>query len=196
VSYTLQYHVPYNVMSSELRQKLQPATNHAADFFTLVPNAWAGDAEATGEGVISIIANYTAEAYKDIDFTHIKSWSELELEGVDNAKSLGADVPLALFDFLEDAAQMTLRQSELSKLKDCAKNPTNPLTQKAQLDPATYKNEVVNQGGGRPRRRSVDRGPVVSPRCCQLRVAFPPLRFRSRRWFDFQHAGRGDWPVC
>src|SRR5882672_2396080 len=144
-SYTLQYHVPYSAMSSELRQKLQPATNHAADFFTLVPNAWAGDAEATGEGVISIIANYTAEAYKDIDFTHIESWSELELEGVDNAKSLGADVPLALFDFLEDAAQMTLWQSELSKLKDCAKNPTNPLTRKAQLDPATYKNEVVNQ---------------------------------------------------
>jgi len=146
-SYTLQYHVPYNLMSSELRQKLQPATNHAAGFFDLVPKAWADDREATGEGVISIIANYTSEAYKDIDFTHIKNWSELELEGVDNMKSYGADVPLALFDFLEDAVQMGLWQSELSKLKDCAKNPTNPLTQKAQLDPTTYKNDVVDQVG-------------------------------------------------
>jgi len=38
---TLQYHVPYNVMSSELRQKLQPASNHSADFFDLAPKAWA-----------------------------------------------------------------------------------------------------------------------------------------------------------
>jgi len=134
-------------MSSELREKLQPASNRAEGFFDLVPKAWADGKEATGEGVISIIANYTSEAYKDIDFTHIKNWSELELEGVDNMKSYGADVPLALFDFLEDAAQMTLWQSELSKLKDCAKNPTNPLTQKAQLDPSTYSNQVVDQVG-------------------------------------------------
>jgi hypothetical protein len=56
-------------------------------------------------------------------------------------------VPLALFDFLEDAAQMTLWQSELSKLKDCAKNPTNPLTQKAQLDPSSYNHDVMDEVG-------------------------------------------------
>jgi len=161
-SYTLQYHVPYNVMSSELRQKLQPASNHSADFFDLAPKAWADGKEATGEGVISIIANYTSEAYKDIDFTHIKNRSELELEGIDNAKSYGADVPLALFDFLEDAAQMTLWQTELSKLKDCAKNPTNPLTQKAQLDPTTYKNEVVDQVGEAQRDVAWTAVPTVS----------------------------------
>jgi len=60
-----------------------------------------------GEGVISIIANYTSEAYKDIDFTHIKNRSELELERYRQRQKLRRGRTLALFDFLEDAAQMS-----------------------------------------------------------------------------------------
>ena len=148
-TYELQYHVPYSALPPELLRKIQPGTMNKArarDFFDLVPRAWAQGEEVTGESVISVIANYTAEAYKDIDLAHIHSYTQLqeELEGVDNLKSLGADVPLAVFDFFEDMGQLKGWNHELSEIEDCAKNPTNPLTQKASHD-SNYQHDVMDQ---------------------------------------------------
>ena len=148
-TYTLQYHLPYSALPPDLLEKIQPGSTKKASanhFFELVPVARAEGGEVTGEGVISIIANYTAEAYKDMDWANIHSYTQLEeeLEGVDNLKSLGADVPLALFDFLEDMGQLKGWNQELNELEDCAKNPTNPLSQKASHD-SNYQHDVMDQ---------------------------------------------------
>lgn len=146
-SYELQYHVPYSALPPELLQKIRSeSTNSVSHFFDLVPEARADDREVTGEASISVAANYTAEAYKDMDWAHIHSYTQLEeeLEGVDNLKSLGADVPLALFDFLEDMVQLKGWNNELGEIEDCAKNPTNPLTQKASHD-SNYQHDVMDQ---------------------------------------------------
>ena len=146
-TFTLQYHVLYAALPSELLQKLHPSPmNKVSHFWDLVPHAWAQGEEVTGESIISVIANYTAEAYKDMDWAHIHSYTQLEeeLEGVDNLKSLGADVPLALFDFLEDMGQLKGWNKELGEIEDCAKNPTNPLTQKASHD-SNYQHDVMDQ---------------------------------------------------
>ncbi len=148
-TYALQYHVPYSALPADLLQKIQPTSTKSVSvnhFLDLVPEARAAGEEVTGESVISVIANYTAEAYKDMDWAHIHSYTALEheLEGVDNLKSLGADVPLALFDFLEDMGQLRGWNQELGELENCAKNPTNPLSQKASHD-SNYQHDVMDQ---------------------------------------------------
>jgi hypothetical protein len=149
-AYALQYHVPYSAVPGDLLQKIQPGTTNKANashFLDLVPEARAqGDGkEVTGEAVISVIANYTAEAYKGLDPRSVKNFKELE-EGLEaeNLKSLGADGPLALIDFLEDMGQLRSWNQELSEMEDCAKNPTNPLSQKASHD-GNYQHDVLDQ---------------------------------------------------
>ena len=138
-TYTLQYHVPYSALPIDLQQKIHAAPgSKTARFFDLVPTANAQGAEATGEAVISVIANYFAESYK--------TWKKVggEWEEFENGKSLGADVPLAAVDLLEDGLSYKGWMDEMKKLEDCAKNPTNPLTQKASQDP-NYQHEVMDQ---------------------------------------------------
>jgi hypothetical protein len=157
---TLRYHLPYSVVPRELLQKLQPASNKAgaSHFFDLIPEAFAqgeggggegggsgAGSELTGEMVIAIIANYTAEAYKGLDLGSVKEFKELE-EGLEdeNAKSLGADLPLAVIDAFEDALKWREWSEKMEKLDDCAKNPNNPLSQKASKDPS-YQHDVMDQ---------------------------------------------------
>lgn len=139
-TFSLQYHVPYSVLPADLQRKLRVpgAATTTARFFDLVPAAHAQGAEATGEAVISVIANYFAESYK--------TWKKVggEWEEFENGKSLGADVPLAAVDLLEDGLSYKGWMDEMKKLEDCAKNPTNPLTQKASQDPS-YQHEVMDQ---------------------------------------------------
>lgn len=139
-TYTLQYHVPYSALPADLQQKIHaaPARSKTARFFDLVPVVRAQGAEATGEAVISVIANYFAESYK--------TWKKVggEWEEFENGKSLGADVPLAAVDLLEDGLSFKGWMDDLKKLEDCAKNPTNPLSQKASQDP-NYQHEVMDQ---------------------------------------------------
>jgi hypothetical protein len=136
--YTLQYHVPYSAIPSDLLQKLQPPSNSqrsSADFFDLVPSVHADGGVGAGEGAISVVANYFAEAYKTV--------GRMSTEGKDNAKSIGMDIPLALVDLADDLAQLKLWLDEMGKLQDCAKNPTNPLSQKATQDP-NYQHDVLD----------------------------------------------------
>jgi hypothetical protein len=134
-TYSLQYHVPYALLPPDLQKKLRPASSagsKAAHFFDLVPSVYANDEEVTGEAVISVIANYFAESYA----------IEGKIGG--GAKSLGADVPLALVDLLEDGLTYKGWMDKLNKIEDCAKHPTNPLTQKNSRE-ASYKGAVLDQ---------------------------------------------------
>lgn len=167
-TYVLRYHMPYSALPPELLRTLQPSSDRRTSnhhFFDLVPSAFAqaesgagtsegpGDENggnagvAPGEAVIAVIANYFAEAYKGVDTKNIKSFEELltgeGLEGVDNWVSRGADAPLALVDLADDAMTLKGWLSQIKGLQDCAKNPTNPLSQKAMHD-SNYQHDVLD----------------------------------------------------
>jgi len=129
--YTLQYHVPYSAIPSDLLQKIQSATSGRNDgtvFFDLVPTARADGGLAAGELSVSVLANYFAAYY----------------EGAEMAgRSIGADVPLALADLADDFLTLKNWLNEMDELEDCAKNPTNPLSQKATHDP-NYQHDVMD----------------------------------------------------
>ena len=145
---TLEYHLPYSAVPRELLKKIQPPSTKASAglFVGLISEARADDGgELTGEMVISVIANYTSEAYKGLDPAKVAEFKELE-EGLekDNLKSLGADAPLALVDAFEDYLKWQEWNDKMAKVVDCAKHPTNPLSQKASQDP-NYQHDVLDQ---------------------------------------------------
>ena len=133
---TLQYHLPYGVLPAELLQKLQQTKSsrfRLPDFLDPIPTVHADGGLPAGEAVVSAVANFFATYYD-------KKW---EME----AHSVGVDVPLALLDLLDDALTLKGWMSELGEVEDCAKNPTNPLSQKASHD-SNYQNDVLNQLNG------------------------------------------------
>jgi len=158
-TYTLRYHVPYGSLPPALLEKIRPGSGRTASvsdlFLGLIPEARAQEApaqgkEQAGEAAISIVANFLAEAYKNVDWSKVTSYSQLaeeseveafETEGV---RSLGADVPLSLIDAGEDYVQLKGWLNQVSSVEDCARNPTNALTQKASNDP-NYQHEVIDQ---------------------------------------------------
>lgn len=132
-TYNLQYHIPYSALPSDVQQKFRPGQgNKSAHFFDLVPSAWAqegpGGGELTGEVAVSLLANVAVSHYEEIS----------------PGKSLGADAPLAFADAFEDLVKLNGWLDEMNKLIDCAKHPTNPLSQKATQD-ANYQHDVMDQ---------------------------------------------------
>jgi hypothetical protein len=128
--YTLEYHVPYSAVPSDLLQKIQPSTssqNRRAHFFDLVPTVRADGGLPAGELSVSVLANYFAAYYEE------------EMPG----RSIGVDVPLALADLGDDFLTLRNWLNEIDELEKCAKNPTNPLSQKATQDP-NYQHDVLD----------------------------------------------------
>lgn len=130
--YTLQYHLPYSQIPSELLQRILPKSNSASGgshVFDLVRPVYADGALPAGEAVVSVVANYFATYYD-------KMW-EMEKH------SVGVDIPLALLDLADDLLTLKGWVSEVGELEDCAKNPTNPLSQKASHD-QNYQHDVLD----------------------------------------------------
>ncbi len=140
-TYTLQYHIPYQALPPALQQKVRPASSSnsgAAHLFDLVPPVYASEGEVAGFEALSVVSNYFAESYK------AWQWEEGILEDSETARSLGADLPLALVDLAADGVTFKRWMDEMGKLEDCAKNPTNPLSQKATHD-SNYQHDVLDQ---------------------------------------------------
>ncbi len=137
VQATLEYNVPYSSLPKEILERIGvPAPPNSAGFFNLVPPAW-GQVRAIGEPTLGLFANMLAEHWKD--------WKVIngELEEFETLKSLGADVPLAMLDLILSMKELGGQLSQIGDLQDCAKNPTNPLTQKASHDP-NYEHDVLD----------------------------------------------------
>ncbi len=137
VQATLEYNVPYSSLPKEVLERIgAPAPPNSAGFFNLVPPAW-GQVRAIGEPTLGLFANMLAEHWKD--------WKVIngELEEFETLKSLGADVPLAMLDLILSMKELGGQLSQIGDLQDCAKNPTNPLTQKASHDP-NYEHDVLD----------------------------------------------------
>ena len=130
--YTLQYHVPYSAMSADLLQILQIPSNSqrsSTSFLDLVPSVHADGGLAAGEGAVSVVANYSAAYYDEM-------W---EMHG----RAVGVDVPLALADLGDDLLTLRNWMNEIGELEDCARNPTNPLSQEATHD-SNYQHDVLD----------------------------------------------------
>jgi len=130
--YTLQYHVPYSAIPNDLLQQIQPPSNSprsSVDFLDLIPSVHADGGLVAGEGAVSVVANYFATS-------QAKLWER-------EARSVGVDVPLALVDLGDDLLTFKRWMGEMGELEDCAKNPTNPLSQKATHDP-NYQHDVLD----------------------------------------------------
>jgi len=135
---TLEYNVPYSALPKEVLERIgapaQGAPPRSAGFFNLVPPAW-GQARAIAEPTAGLFANMLAEHWKAID--------KLTGEELETLKSLGADAPLAVLDLILSMKELGGQLSQVGDLQDCAKNPTNPLTQKASHDP-NYEHDVLD----------------------------------------------------
>lgn len=135
---TLEYSVPDSALPKEVLEKIEAGSSQpSAEFFTLVPRAW-GQARSVAEPSLTVAANVLAEHWKGI--------SKVTEEEFDTLKSLGADVPLAIFDLYMSMSELGDQLDTIGNLQNCANNPTNPLTQKATQDP-NYQHEVLDQLG-------------------------------------------------
>ena len=130
---TLEYNLPYSAVPKELLDRIDASMQPGTEFFTLVPSAW-GQARAIVEPSVGLVTNALAEHWKGVD----KLGEEFE-----TGKSLGIDAPLALLDLFLSMSELGDQLDQIGDLQDCAKNPTNPLTQKASQDP-NYQHDVLD----------------------------------------------------
>jgi hypothetical protein len=134
---TLEFTIPYSALPKEILDRIgapaSTASHTSAGFFDLVPHAEA-QARSVVEPSISVATNVLAEHWKGID----KFGEEFE-----TGKSLGIDAPLAIFDLALSLNELNEQIGQIGSLEDCAKNPTNPLTQKASQDP-NYQHDVLD----------------------------------------------------
>lgn len=132
---TLEYNAPYSTLPKEVLEKIgADSSQTSAEFFTLVPRAW-GQARSVVEPSLTVVANVLAEHWKGV--------SKVTEEEFETLKSLGADVPLAIFDLYSSMSELGDQLDAIGNLQDCAQNPTNPLTQKATQDP-NYQHDVLD----------------------------------------------------
>jgi len=135
---TLEYSLPYSALPKEILERIGAPANAApqstAGFFNLVPRAEA-QARSVVEPSVSVATNVLAEHWKGIDAAG---------EEFETGKSLGIDAPLAIFDLVMSMAELNGQLNQIGSLEDCAKNPTNPLSQKAAQDP-NYQHDVLDQ---------------------------------------------------
>jgi len=132
---TLEYSVPVSALPKEILERIgaNAGSQSSAEFFDLVPRAQA-QVRSVVEPSIAVATNVLAEHWKGID----KFGEEFE-----TGKSLGIDAPLAIFDLAMSMAELNGQLGQIGSLEDCAKNPTNPLTQKASQDP-NYQHDVLD----------------------------------------------------
>jgi hypothetical protein len=110
---TWQYFVPYTSLPPDMQQMVRQQAT-SASWFQLVPSAWA---QGSGGGM-GVKAGFGAA------------------KGVFKA-----------FKNIEDAADKSVQNydwmNQLDALEDCAKHPTNPVTQKAYQDNPAYRDQTV-----------------------------------------------------
>lgn len=135
---TLQYFVPYSNVPLDLKQRIHAqSAASGTHFFDLVPRAWAQEGGGGNMGM-NVATDTAMESLKEF----LKQKAE--------HKSLAKQFPVPLSRLMDILKAFKLEQEqrawmeELDELEDCARNPTNPLTQKAYNDDPSYGDQVAN----------------------------------------------------
>lgn len=124
--FTLRYFVPYEAMPEELKASVQSASlgSSAASLVGLLPAA-DGSEGASGAVVVTIIKNLIREG-----------------AGSKFGSLFGAlDAAIGAYKLKESRSYF----SELDQLRECAENPTNPLTKKTYQENPAEKAKVIDQ---------------------------------------------------
>ncbi|HKW18468.1 MAG TPA: hypothetical protein VJO35_13255 [Terriglobales bacterium] len=135
---SLQYFVPYSNVPSDLKQRIHArSAASAAHFFDLVPSAWAQEGGGGNMGM-NVATDTTVEVTKEI-LKQTAEHGELSKEFPVPLSRLG-DILKAFKLEQEQMAWM----AELDELEDCARHPTNPLTQQAYNQDPSYGDQIVH----------------------------------------------------
>lgn len=125
--FTLRYFVPYEAMSEDLKASLQsssPESSASAAVVGLLPAA-DGSEGASGAVIVTIIKNLIREG-----------------AGSKFGSLFGAlDAAIGAYKLKESRSYF----SELDQLRECAENPTNPLTKKTYQENPSEKAKVIDQ---------------------------------------------------
>ncbi|MBZ5501447.1 MAG: hypothetical protein LAN59_04280 [Acidobacteriia bacterium] len=114
---TLQYFVPYSAVPAELQQTIRGQAP-SAQWWDLVPSAWAQESGEMGAGV-----------------------------GVSSSFGVAKAGVGALWNIASAFSKSQQNQSwmqQMDALQNCAQNPTNPVTQKAYQDNPAYREQTVS----------------------------------------------------
>jgi hypothetical protein len=130
---TLQYFVPYSAVPADLQQKIHASS---ASWFQLVPSVWAQEGgEGSGMNV-----------YEETSLELAKALLNQEAEAYEHAEKLPGPLSalMVVLKALKTGMDFNSWMGELNEIRDCAENPTNPLTKKAYDQDPTYKEKVLN----------------------------------------------------
>ena len=135
---TLQYFVPYSNVPSDLKQRIHAqAAASGAHFFDLIPSAWAQEGGGGNMGM-----NVATDTATEVAKEYLKQQAE------EGKLSKQFPVPLSRLGDILKAFKLEQDQrawmEELDELEDCAKHPTNPLTQQAFNQDPSYGDQVAN----------------------------------------------------
>jgi hypothetical protein len=135
---SLQYFVPYSNVPSELKQRIHAQSAAAGEhFFNLVPSAWAQEGGGGNMGM-----NVATDTATEVAKEYLKQQAE------EGKLSKQFPVPLSRLGDILKAFKLEQDQrgwmEELDEIEDCARNPTNPLTQKAFNQDPSYGDQVAN----------------------------------------------------
>jgi hypothetical protein len=139
MQFVLHYFLQESALPAEILQKIHPAAPKVGrDFFTLVPSASAqegGGGPGSGDNGGQFVTWNVVELTKSMD---VKQLEHMEWEK--SAKVV--DNVLTARDVINGYNEISAWLGEIAELEDCAKHPTNPLTQKA-ANTDEYGNQVI-----------------------------------------------------
>ncbi|HST09232.1 MAG TPA: hypothetical protein VLL05_02555, partial [Terriglobales bacterium] len=136
VQFTLHYYVAQNTLPPNVVDRIHKAERGSQDFFTIVPAACAQEGGGSGgDNGTGFVGWNIAEMTKSMG---VKGLEHAEWEKA----AKGLDNILTLKDLVVGYGEISDWLGEVAELEDCAKNPTNPLTQKASQT-AEYQQQVT-----------------------------------------------------
>lgn len=135
VHFILHYYVQQSTLPPNLLERIGSgkATARSLDFFSIVPAAWAQ--QGGGDNGVGFVGGNIAELEKSMA---VKGLEHAEWEKA----AKGLDNILTLKDLVVGYGEISSWLGEVQELDDCAKHPTNPLTQKASQTPE-YQQQVI-----------------------------------------------------
>lgn len=137
VQFTLRYYVQLDTLPATLQEQIRKASARSRDHFEIVPSAWAQErGGGGGDNGAGFVGWNIAEMTKSMG---VKGLEHAEWEKA----AKGLDNILTLKDLIVGYGEISEWLGEVGELEDCAKHPTNPITQKAAQG-QEYQQQVIN----------------------------------------------------
>jgi hypothetical protein len=135
--FTLHYYVAQNTLPTNIQDRIHKAAEGLPGFFSIVPSVWAQEGGGGGgDNGTGFVGWNIAELTKSMG---VKGLEHAEWEKA----AKGLDNILTLKDLIVGYGEISEWLGEVGELEDCAKHPTNPLTQQAAQS-QEYQEQVMH----------------------------------------------------